>query len=142
MSTGHGARAELPLAACAILWLLTGGAAGAAADPVEPLAVSEITARNAAAVVVIRARAAPDVRTLQISAAISGGSSGAPVFDRSSAVVGMAVAAAAYGALDLNLAIPAERIAPLIDRDLGLTLATLEREVDRDREQSCAASPT
>ena len=82
-----------------------------------------------------RARAVPDVRTLQISAPISLGSSGAPVFDRSGAVVGMAVAVAAQGALDLNLAIPAEQITPLVERDLGLTLTSLGRQVDRDREE-------
>ena len=80
-----------------------------------------------------RVRALPNIRVLQIGVPIAQGSSGAPVFDRSGAVIGVAVATAGYGTLDLNFAVPAERIMPLLEIDEGLTLPSLQSRADRDR---------
>lgn len=82
-----------------------------------------------------RLRYVPNTRILQISVPMTHGSSGAPLFDRSGTVVGMAIAGASYGELDLNFAIPTECITPLLEVDEGLTLASLQRRADRDRAE-------
>ncbi len=54
-------------------------------------------------------------RLLQISAGVSPGSSGAPVFDEYGYVVGVVAGGMGAGQLDINFAVPAEVLLPLFD---------------------------
>ena len=72
-------------------------------------------------------------RLMQISAPISHGSSGAPVFDERGRVVAVVAATVGQGALDLNFAVPVEVLVPLLDRDEGWDLASLATTLNRQR---------
>ncbi len=77
----------------------------------------------------------PQIELMQFSASISPGSSGGPVFDQFGLVVGVVTGTVGAGALDLNFAVPIERLHPLVEQDQGLTLPILHEWVDRQREQ-------
>lgn len=75
----------------------------------------------------------PQTRLLQISAAVTGGSSGAPVFDRRGEVVGMAFGYMAQSS-NLSFAIPVEALEPLLDVEMGLDLASFQEQADEARQ--------
>lgn len=75
----------------------------------------------------------PQGRLLQISASVSPGSSGAPVFDEYGYVVGVVAAGVGAGTLDLNFAIPVEALTPLLGAGQGWDLPSLQRTLDRRR---------
>lgn len=76
----------------------------------------------------------PLVRLLQISAPLSPGSSGAPVFDASGCVVAMVAGGLGRGALDLNFAVPIEELVPLLEVDEGWDLSSLQKALDQRRQ--------
>ena len=75
---------------------------------------------------------------IQITAAISPGSSGSPVVDLSGKVVGVATLQFARGQ-NINFAVPSEQITRLRTRPLT-TFAELNREVQRDRRTTAEKS--
>ncbi len=75
----------------------------------------------------------PACRLLQISAAISPGSSGGPVFDEQGKVIGLATAGVLYGSAGLNFAVPADALAPLVDEDEALDLVSFREQVNEIR---------
>lgn len=75
----------------------------------------------------------PQGRLLQISAPLSPGSSGAPVFDKYGRVVGIVAGGLGAGTLDLNFAVPIEALIPLLDASEGWDLASLQETVGRWR---------
>ncbi len=78
-------------------------------------------------------RGLPGFSVLQISAQISPGSSGGPVFDPRGEVVGLAASGVHYGMLDLNFAIPVEALKALLDLDWGLDLESFQSRADGAR---------
>ena len=72
-------------------------------------------------------RTLPKGRLLQISAPVSPGSSGAPVFDAFGDVVGVIAGGMESGALALNFAVAIEELLPLLETDQGWDLASLRR---------------
>lgn len=74
-------------------------------------------------------------KMLQISAPISPGSSGGPVFDQQARVVGIATASF-EGAQNLNLAIPSSTIQSLLERPRAAKLSDLPSPPQKDREAS------
>ncbi|HET6372495.1 MAG TPA: trypsin-like peptidase domain-containing protein, partial [Candidatus Polarisedimenticolia bacterium] len=75
----------------------------------------------------------PTHRLLQISAAISPGSSGGPVFNTKAEVIGIAMAGMLYGMADLNFAAPIDDVPGLLRRDSPMDLSTFHERVDRAR---------
>lgn len=78
-------------------------------------------------------RPLPDCRILQISAPISPGSSGGPVFDRGGRVIGIATAGVLYGAAGLNFAVPVDELKLDLDTKEVMDLVTFGRRVDEAR---------
>jgi S1-C subfamily serine protease len=71
-------------------------------------------------------------RILQITAPISQGSSGGPVFDRRGAVVGVATFQLEEGQ-NLNFAIPVEKVKTLLTRRDNLSFAEFRRKIEPSR---------
>jgi tetratricopeptide (TPR) repeat protein len=77
----------------------------------------------------------PEERLLQISAAISPGSSGGPVMDLRVEVIGVATSGLAWGAVGLNFAVPVHTLPAMLDRDDAMDLGTFQDRVDRVRHE-------
>ena len=75
----------------------------------------------------------PTRRLFQISAAISPGSSGGPVFDEKAKVIGIAMAGMLFGTADLNFAVPIDDIPGMLRRDSPMDLPTFQARVERVR---------
>lgn len=72
-------------------------------------------------------------RLIQISAAISPGSSGAPIFDDRGRVIGVATSGVLHGMAKLNFATPIDGLARLLAENEAMDLETLRRRSDADR---------
>jgi len=72
----------------------------------------------------------PDCRLLQISAAISPGSSGGPVFNDRAEVVGVATAGVLYGLAGLNFAVPVDELPALVGETEAMDLETFRKRVE------------
>ena len=70
-----------------------------------------------------------NLTVLQISAPISQGSSGGPLFNAYGEVIGVATAIAGQGQ-NINFGIPSNYLRPMLDRDEGLSLAELTDKLD------------
>lgn len=75
----------------------------------------------------------PTRRLLQISAAISPGSSGGPVFNERAEVIGIAMAGMLFGMVDLNFAVPIDAVPGLLREETLMDLLTFQKRVDRSR---------
>lgn len=71
----------------------------------------------------------PLTRLLQISAAISPGSSGGPVFNEMGEVIGVAISGLVYGLAGLNFAVPVEGLPDLLDRAESMDLITFRERI-------------
>ena len=69
-------------------------------------------------------------RLLQISAALSPGSSGGPVFDEQGAVIGVAASGVLHGMADLNFAVPIDGLHQLLAEDEAMDLETFHERAD------------
>ena len=72
----------------------------------------------------------PQCRLIQISADISPGSSGGPVFNDRAEVIGVATAGVLHGASGLNFAVPVDELSALLGEDEAMDLATFRRRAD------------
>jgi S1-C subfamily serine protease len=81
------------------------------------------------------------MRLLQITAPISHGSSGGPVFNANGQVIGIASFQFAKGQ-NLNFAIAAEHIRPLLDQHLNVALAQFESVNKRSKQELSSATPS
>jgi tetratricopeptide (TPR) repeat protein len=79
----------------------------------------------------------PSCRLLQISAAISPGSSGGPVVDQRGEVIGVATAGVLYGLADLNFAVPITELPSLLEAHGEMDLGTFQTRL-RDARFSLA----
>lgn len=101
-----------------------------AGDPVivigNPLGVLEYTVSDG---LISSVRVVPevDLTVLQISAPISSGSSGGPLFNSAGEVIGVATAILTEGQ-NLNFAIPSQYLQPLLSKGKHLTLAQFAEE--------------
>lgn len=77
----------------------------------------------------------PPSRLLQISAAISPGSSGGPVFDERGRVIGVATAGVLWGVAGLNFAVPIDDVPALLAEDAAMDLVTFRERVDDVRRE-------
>lgn len=72
------------------------------------------------------------VRYMQISAPISPGSSGGPVFDRKGDVVGVTVSQVSEGQ-NLNFAVPIDSLRPLLERNDGLDFTRFQQKIFQEK---------
>jgi S1-C subfamily serine protease len=72
----------------------------------------------------------PQCRLIQISADISPGSSGGPVFNDRAEVIGVATAGILHGASGLNFAVPVDELSALLAEDEAMDLATFRKRAD------------
>ena len=81
----------------------------------------------------------PDLTILQISAAISQGSSGGPLFNQFGEVIGVTTAIITQGQA-INLAVPANYLRPLIQRPISMPLDEFARVTKEtpDAQDECA----
>jgi tetratricopeptide (TPR) repeat protein len=75
----------------------------------------------------------PACRLLQISASISPGSSGGPVFNEEGDVIGVATSGVLYGMASLNFAVPADELGDLLERAEPMDLWSFRERVSRSR---------
>lgn len=77
----------------------------------------------------------PPGRLLQISAAISPGSSGGPVFDDRGRVIGVATAGVLWGLAGLNFAVPIDEVPALLAEDEAMDLDSFRDRLDDVRRE-------
>ncbi len=112
-----------------------------AGDPVvaigNPLGVLDYTVSDGL-ISSVRAISA-ELTILQISAPISQGSSGGPLFNRYGEVIGVATAVSSRGQ-NINFGIPSNYLRPLLERDEALSLAGLNERMESLRPSGPASS--
>jgi len=77
----------------------------------------------------------PPIRLLQISATISPGSSGGPVFNDRAEVIGVATSGVLWGTVGLNFAVPVDELPELLEQDGRMDLGTFVEKVDDIRRE-------
>ncbi len=75
----------------------------------------------------------PACRLLQISASISPGSSGGPVFNEEGDVIGVASSGVLYGVASLNFAVPVDELDGLLEQGEPMDLWSFRERVSRSR---------
>ncbi len=109
--------------------------AAAAGDPIiaigNPLGVFDYSVTNG---LISQVRHGSDITVLQISAAISPGSSGGPLFNQAGEVIGVTTAIITAGQ-NLNLAVPTNYLKPLVAQRQLISLESFARQTKSAEEQ-------